>query len=482
MSSRLAAPLFPAAAFAAIAAATAGLGFLLSRDAALLTLGLAALAAAAVACAIIASERAALVLFAFFASAFPIARLELGPVPLYAIDAVVFLGLAGLVWRGRAHNPYTKVVLLYVLAWTPAWLHQLALVGFLPETFYGFARTLLAVSAFFVAYAVARNSSLTPVLAALALGTILTALLALAQALAATGADARSLLELLAPDFVDAGYQSYPDRSFALFAAATTLSGFLAVMAPLLVALLAEARGRIRMLAGLGLVLLVPALLATYSRQWLPALLAGLLVYAALRVRRLPRLLFAVAALAVVGVLAFAAGALDRGYFGERFSSVDRSDPNIAVRLERQHEFFAFARDDPAAIMLGRGFASADLIQRDVVGVETGELLTQGGNENAFLLEVLDHGLVAGLVYAAFVVFALVRLIGSARRLPDASALLAALAAALVVAACLHLLDNYFSQAVFMKALFWLLLGLALGLRDRLEARAAGLPPDGETA
>jgi hypothetical protein len=114
-------------------------------------------------------------------------------------------------------------------------------------------------------------------------------------------------------------------------------------------------------------------------------------------------------------------------------------------------------------ILVGRGFANQDLIDRGVVDAATAAYLRSGFNDNVFLLESYNHGILAGLVYLVLIGAALVRGVVASRRPGPGQTLAAGLTASLATAFVLHFFDNYFSESVFMKAGLWLLIGVLMG-------------------
>jgi hypothetical protein len=426
-------------------------------------------AAAAVILAVAAARRPAVGIpaIAFLLAAFPLARVVVHGAPIYATDVLAFLLLVGAIKLRSASSGYGSLVVVYLASWTLAWVHEVASLNLILTPTYGLLRNLVAVAVFFPAYFFARRQGADPrFVFALAGGATVTASLALLQA-AAPG-PANSLLRALAPNFTSSALEVYPDRAFALFGAPTTLCGFLAFAIPLFIASAEFVRRRQRVLLAIATVLCLLAALATYSRQWVPALAAGLIVLAVLRLRTTKQMVITAAVVLVLAWTAFASGALNQSYLGERFNSLSTQDANVQSRLTRQKAFIGLAWHDPATFFIGKGFAGQDLVARNLVSANTAERLREGLSDNVFLLEVFNHGLIAGLLYLGLFLTALKRILLSAatRRTSD-SALLAGVGAALVVALVLQLSDNYFSESVFMKTLLWLLIGTGVGLVDR---------------
>ena len=56
----------------------------------------------------------------------------------------------------------------------------------------------------------------------------------------------------------------------------------------------------------------------------------------------------------------------------------------------------ALALDRPSEYVAWKGFAGQDIVSRELVSAETATELRQGLSDNVFLLEVFNHGIVAG--------------------------------------------------------------------------------------
>ena len=421
---------------------------------------------------LIESPSAALLTLTFVIVTIPVLRLVVGGAPVYAVDVLALIGLVALARRPVPLTHFGWLVVAYVAAWIPAWAHQVISLQLVREPTYGLIRNALAVSTFFVAYACATRPgfwerwSLT-----LAAGASVTAVLALLQA--AEVGPVEELLRWAAPDFTSTAYRTYPDRAFALLAAPTVLAGFLALLIPMLIPVVTEGRPRLRGLAAMALILAPLGAIATYSRQWVPALAIGLIVVTALRVRAMGRVLIVSLLGALVAWALFAGGALDQSYLKERFQRLGTTDINVRTRIHRQDEFLALVREQPGDFVIGKGFAGQDIVHRELVPSETAQELREGLSDNVFFLEVFNHGIVAGVLYLALMTAALARILGGARKAGPHAAKLAGIGAALATALVLHMLDNYFSEAVFMKMLLWTVVGLGLGLVDRQRRELA---------
>ena len=410
----------------------------------------------------------ALPALAFVLGAFPVARLVVQGVPIYATDVLVVLLVVWAVRSRERLSGYAWIVVAYLVSWIPSWLHEVTSLHLVLVPTYGLLRNVVAVAAFFPAYLLARRRGADRTwIAALAVGTGVTALLALLQAEApATG---NRLLDAISHSFTTTALKTYPDRAFALFTAPTTLAGFLCVAILLFVAAFGTGRLSRRWLIG-STTLCTIGLLATYSRQWVPALAVGLLVLAALRLGLARRIAGAVAVTLAAGWLLLSTGTLNSSYLDARFSALGPSDVNVQSRVSRQRAFVELARREPGTFAIGKGFAGQDLVQRGLVTAPTADRLRAGLNDNVFLLEVFNHGIVAGVLYLGLVAIALVRVLRAARLPTNDAAVLAGIGAALAAAVVLQLSDNYFSEAVFMKTFLWLLIGTGIGLVERARA------------
>jgi hypothetical protein len=425
-----------------------------------------ATASAALVVAVVRRSTFGIPTLAFLVAAFPVARVVVHRVPIYATDVLALLLLVGVARRGGRLSGYGWVVVAYLMSWTFAWIHEVFSLNLFLAPTYGLIRNVLAVSIFFPAYLAARSGSLrTRWLVALAAGAALTAIVALFQD--AAPSPTNRVLHALAPNFTTTGLKTYPHRAFALFSAATTLAGFFAVAILLFAATFHAGDRRQRRLLGVSTLLCSLGMLATYSRQWVPALAAGLVVLAWLRVGAARRLIASAGVVLLLAWLLFSSGALSGSYLNERFSTLGTNDVNVQSRLSRERTFIELVREDPITFAVGKGFAGQDLVTRGLVSSPAAESLRSGINDNVFLLEVFNHGVVAGLLYVSLFLAALTRVLAAARRRLAGTSLLAGIGSALVVALVLQFSDNYFSESVFMKTFLWLLIGIGIGLVER---------------
>jgi hypothetical protein len=75
----------------------------------------------------------------------------------------------------------------------------------------------------------------------------------------------------------------------------------------------------------------------------------------------------------------------------------------------------------------------------------------------------------AGVLYVVLAFAALVRAISASASRGVRGIYASALASVLSAGIVLHVIDRSFSEAVFMKAVFWLLLGLTVGVVNRSD-------------
>ena len=412
----------------------------------------------------------------------PSLRLSLGPVPLYALDGLIVVALIAYL-RSRPPLPaFGLFVIAYVGAWLPAWVLQLAGTELFLEPTYALIRNALAVSVFFLGYWAFTSQNRTRILTVIAAGMIFTSIVAVLQAAPGTKEIIRSVFETVAPSSTAGGYRVYPDRSFALFFAPTALSGFLGVAGLVLAVAATQMRGRPRRILLIAAAAAGPALIATYSRQWLPALVVGIFVLAACR----PQLgLRAVAAMTVAGVLALGAlgaGLLDSAYLGERYSRLSTRDPNVQARLDAQKAFFESLDVTEARAFFGRGLGVRDLIDRRLIPTLEAQRLRRNASENAYYYVVFERGIIAGLIYLGLLVAALVGGAKTARRGGPSAALAAGLTAALATAIVLHWLDPYFGDSMFMQAFLWLIVGMVVAVTHSAATEATDAPAASRTA
>jgi hypothetical protein len=403
---------------------------------------------------------------AFLIAAFPVARVVLHGVPIYGTDVLALLLVAGALRLGGELSGYAWVVVVYLASWVVSWLHELLSLQLVLAPTYGLIRNVLAVSIFFPAYLAAKKyGGQTSWVIALAVGASVTAFLALFQDVASSPAN--RVLQALAPNFTTSALKTYPNRAFALFTAPTTLAGFFTVATLLLIAASNAVERRQRKYVLVATFLCVLGMLATYSRQWVPALAAGLVALAWMRLGMSRRVIAAAAVTLFVASLLLSTGVLSSSYLDARFSTLGTSDVNVQTRISRQKTFISLVKSDPTTFAVGKGFAGQDLVARGLVSAPAADTLRTGLNDNVFLLEVFNHGIVAGLLYLGLFMTATFRILGAARRRVGSTALLAGIGSALVAAFVLQLSDNYFSEAVFMKMFLWLLIGAGIGLVER---------------
>ncbi len=183
----------------------------------------------------------------------------------------------------------------------------------------------------------------------------------------------------------------------------------------------------------------------------------------------------AIGTLLAIVWITLATGALSTQYLVQRFSTFGLSDRNARTRIETQNHFLAVATQQPGQTLIGHGFAGQDIAQRGLVDTQTAERLRNGVSDNGYLLEIFDHGVIAFV----FLVGLMARAWGRGfRALSNAGSdhlLLSGLLAALTAAIVLHF-ENYFVSLVFMKAFFWMVVGMLVGLADHVEGHMVRRP------
>lgn len=452
---------------AAIACAAAALGVAvawgLDRYGLRVVAALAAVAAALLAVvAIRARPAAGVVALAAVLAVFPVARVTVGGAPIYFTDVLIVVLLVVLAARRELRAiPPLGLIVLSVLAWIPALIYEASAVDRYLEPAYGFGRELIAVSAFLIGAWVASRPGVTrAVLLALAAGTIVTSVLAILQSTGATYEQMKGFLEGVSPAFAPRGYVRYPDRAFAFFQAPTTLAGFLAVMGMLLIGGFYAVRGRARIVITFALAVVGPGLVATYSRQWAPAVLAALVVVVlVVRPHRVGRIALGLGLAALVAIGATAVGVLDADRLTARFAGEQGADKNIQERLDLQQQFFEVTAEGGIESVVGRGSAGSDLVDRALIDSLAAQRLSVGISENAILLEFFNHGIPAGILLLLLLALIIGRGIRTARVAGRDYPMSIGLVGALVAAVVLMGQDRYFTEAVFMKTLLWFLLG-----------------------
>jgi hypothetical protein len=390
-----------------------------------------------------------------------------GSAPLYFGDLLIVSALYAVVRSGWKSPPSGWWIGVYIASWIPALVFQWVSLGVILDPLYGFIRNVLAVSTFFIgAWIGTSHGASRRAIMALAVGTLITAVITIAQAVPITAGMVRDLLESLAPSFAPHGYERYPNRAFAFFEAPTALAGFLTVVALLLISIVSASSGRSRKVYLAVLILIGPALIATYSRQWVPALVVGMLVLAFQRPRLGGSGAVAILLAALITSGALAAGFLNSNYLSGRFGGTSQSQQNIADRLVQPRQFLNAQSIGGTEAIVGRGFANSDLVKRTTLNSGELERLQEGyPKENSILLEAFNHGVVACILLLGFLGTA-IYVGGAIGRSPGPNqALGSGLAAAIAAAVVLMGSDQYFSETLFIKAVLWLLIGWVFGLQ-----------------
>ena len=416
-------------------------------------------------------------------STVPILRITVAGAPLYAIDLLAGLAIVGLLARRTVRPAWRDLparlrllLICYLGSLSVPLVVQVVSTPYAAEALYGFGRELAALAALPIGLVVGRSERRTQrMLGWLVAGATATAVVAIAQRTPGLAPSVNDALQVLSPGLASGAARTYPGRSVAFMAAPTALSGFLCLV--LLLVVFGWLR-RHPWMQGLVVLVVAGGLLSTYSRQWLPAFLVGLAVAGRLGTRRAGkrsrRLLSGGLALTVV---LFTVGPLDLDYLVDRVTATGSDDANVATRLERQRAFIGNVVAEPLTFMAGEGFALQDIgLRQSLAGEQLWGLeVRQGYTDNSFLLEFANRGVLAGLLYLG-ILGASIRRAVRVRRVATVPPELVAFSAALCAAAVLHLFDNYFSEAIFMRMTLWLLIGLTNGCVSRTRAATPAEP------
>lgn len=396
---------------------------------------------------------------------FPVARLSFGSLPIYFTDVAVAIALVAVRWsRPFPHLGRLRLAIAaYLGLWVVPLAAQVLRLNLVLVPTYGMLRQALAVmSVVLGVWLIAERRWLMTAITALAVGTVATELLAIAQVVPGLRGVVKSVLVSQVPAFAVNGYAVYPRRAFALFTAPPTLAAYLAIVFFLFVGTLPYQRGWRRRLTLGALALMPAALIATYSRGWVFGFAAGLLALACAHARLFRRAVVVAVVAAVVGFVAVAAGALNGSYLTERFSTLGPGDTNVQTRLTRENIYFSWAAHAPVSALVGEGFSEQDLVARNLVAGSAEANLVAGVSDNGYLLEAYSHGLIDTVLLIAVLVSTLVLGMRAARRAEADRWLLSGLSAAIAAMIVLHM-EQFFYQAVFMRTLLWLVIGLVLG-------------------
>jgi hypothetical protein len=420
--------------------------------------------------------------------------LPIQEVPLYATDIFLLLALVGSIGRDRriipAHLPAPVCWGLggFGLASLISSFNLAITTERFIEVLYPLVRhLLLTVGMFYVATRLIRTPAQQRLIGRLLLiGAAVNALLAVVQNLPgiqALGAEIPLLLygERSFPYYYSGRFEAIVkgeyQRGFGLFQAATTLSGFLSMVLALCIL---SGKDIVRQSAARNLltILLAAGVLATYSRQAILALMA-LPILILLTVRRAGVSARLISILSCIGIIVVAFNLVDLSFLFFRIEqSTDLQETGMARRIGGHLSFAAYVVERPARILIGNGTGIIDLLDRGFIPVSAEQFLFSGFVSDSYFLMAYNLGILGFLSYLL--------LFGSivkqaVRRLREqiigfSNSLLLGLLSALLVAAVLHLFDNYFAESYQIRGIFWLLMSMTLKAAEetKREVHPAG--------
>lgn len=412
----------------------------------------------------------------------PLLRLYLPirDVPIYAADVLLMLSLLGTMARDQGitlrhlPRPVRWGLVVFGMASFISSINLAITTNLFLEPFYPLARhLLLTIGTFYVASRLLRSYARKRLIVRiLFVGVILNALLAVIQNLpGAQVIGAQIALWVY-------GEESFPyfksgrfgeilagnyRRGFGLFQSATTLSGVLS-MALALCAFSGRDIIRQNGLRNLLIGVLVAGVLATYSRQ----AILGLLTSSILSVLVLRRIRFSIRTiitLVIPGVLVIAFNLVDFSFLYLRSKELmDLQETSMARRITGYFNFVDYLVENPFRVLIGNGTGIGDLSDRGLIPFSADQQLLSGFVSNSYLLMAYNFGIL-GFVSYLFLFGTII--MQSALRLRRkviaySSNLLLGLTSALIVAAVLHLFDNYFAESYHTRGIFWLLMALTV--------------------
>jgi hypothetical protein len=419
--------------------------------------------------------------YLFVLGAAPQARLVLSGVPIYLLDVVLIALLVVFCiqcMRGTyaLHHTSTGVfVTLFLVFLIPGFIRlALEASSFPLEVTYIAGKTFLHTAVFFVVVStVTTRRRLWWALGFLAAGAVVASAWAILESAAFVTTAGAALKETagslfsIQPNLISPVDGIY--RGTAGFFGPNMLGGFLALFVP--IALFAAASvqrpiARIALIAVTGISAL--ALIATFSRSaWLGAALGiGVVGIGCLRLTQWRR--FALPVISVVFIAALFAliavpGLTDAiAKRGAGFTHPLEAK-NVQLRIQSHQRFFTDIVDNPSVLLTGVNIRRRDIIER---GGDLGEGQNFVFVSNSWLLPLARGGIGAFLAYAAIYFSALVcvwRHIRSASREREIL-LTAGFGAALVSAAVVHMLDNYFGEQLYLQGYYLSVIALAICL------------------
>lgn len=403
-------------------------------------------------------------------------------IPIYLIDVLLFITLLGTIARDggitldRLTGPVRLGLIGFVLASLVSSCSLIFASERLAEALYALTRHLLLTAGMF--YAATRLLE-TPAQQRLAARIVLAGAVANAALAVAQNLPGVQTLGAQIPLWLY-GEKSFPyyqsgrfeailagqyRRGFGLFQAATTLSGFLS-MALAICLMSGSEIIRARRWRYLVTAVLVAGVLATYSRHALLSLLiSAMLAVLLLPDRRVP--LRVVLPLLALGGVLIAFNVVDLSYLVFRTEQLaDFQEVSMARRIAGHLDFAHYAIQHPLHLLIGTGTGVSDLRDRHLLPHSLETALLSGFVSDSYPLVAYNFG-VLGLASYLVLFSSIVR--DARRRLwrigrQPGRWLLMGMATALLVAAMLHLFDNYFVESYQIRGTFWLLMGLTAKL------------------
>lgn len=371
----------------------------------------------------------------FILAAVPRLNISVGPVPVYAIDVLLFGALyyGGLNrprWLGKIPNAGLVLAILTLALISE--LVGLIVYGTVVETVYMSARMCLVISLFFTLNNLIRDEAdLRWLLRAATAGMLVTASLMIMTSLPITRGMVSWIfgIDQLTPvgeRFFDAHAATNRGvRGQSLVGYNIISAWFVVLIWPMAIALLrSERRGGLWHKIALTASILAPfGILFSYSRG---AILGMVLVIAALLIFGEGRLKsqIAVALTIVVGVIGFV-GLDSNLFFFERLERRTRATLEAPLQSEMESERFrsyvdpfVIAADNPMVILAGEGLTKGRAQRRGYLDSSTNSLFRIEGNpadHSVFGKATLTYGMAAAFCYLSLFAFSLLNVFHEAR-------------------------------------------------------------------